>query len=65
MRGAHRRNTRGGNTVLLQSGRFHLYEGHSADVGAFAVRVFAALGIGTLILTNAAGESVVAWRREP
>ena len=47
--------TLAGKQVLLQSGRFHLYEGHSADVGAFAVRVFAALGIGTLILTNAAG----------
>lgn len=44
-----------GKQVLLQSGRFHLYEGHSAAVGAFAVRVFATLGIGTLILTNAAG----------
>ncbi len=44
-----------GRMVLLQSGRFHLYEGHGADVGVLAVRVFAALGIGTLILTNAAG----------
>lgn len=44
-----------GKTVLLQSGRFHLYEGHSAKTGVIAVRVFAALGIGTLILTNAAG----------
>jgi len=44
-----------GKMVLLQSGRFHLYEGHAADVGVLAVRVFAALGIGTLILTNAAG----------
>ncbi len=42
-------------TVLLQSGRFHLYEGHSADVGAFPARVFATLGVDTLILTNAAG----------
>ncbi len=47
--------TLAGKQVLLQSGRFHLYEGHSAAVGAFAVRVFATLGIGTLILTNAAG----------
>jgi purine-nucleoside phosphorylase len=47
--------TLAGKTVLLQSGRFHLYEGHSPAVGAFAVRVFATLGIGTLILTNAAG----------
>lgn len=45
----------GGKTVIAQSGRFHLYEGHSADVTALPVRVFAALGVGTLIVTNAAG----------
>jgi purine-nucleoside phosphorylase len=44
-----------GKTVLFQSGRFHLYEGHSPETAALAVRTFAALGIGTLILTNAAG----------
>jgi purine-nucleoside phosphorylase len=47
--------TLGGRMVLAQSGRFHLYEGHPADVAALPVRVFARLGIGTLILTNAAG----------
>ena len=47
--------TLGGRTVLAQSGRFHLYEGHAPDVVALPVRVFAALGIRTLILTNAAG----------
>lgn len=47
--------TLAGKTVMLQSGRFHLYEGHSAETGALAVRVFASLGIDTLILTNAAG----------
>lgn len=41
--------------VIAQSGRFHLYEGHPADVVALPVRVFAALGVDTLILTNAAG----------
>jgi purine-nucleoside phosphorylase len=45
----------GGKEVLVQSGRFHLYEGHHATVTAFPVRVFATLGIETLILTNAAG----------
>jgi purine-nucleoside phosphorylase len=45
----------GGKVVLCQSGRFHAYEGHSADVTALPVRMFGALGIGTLILTNAAG----------
>jgi purine-nucleoside phosphorylase len=47
--------TLSGKTVLLQSGRFHMYEGHPPETAALAVRVFAALGIGTLILTNAAG----------
>jgi purine-nucleoside phosphorylase len=44
-----------GKEVLAQSGRFHLYEGHEAAVTAFPVRVFASLGIETLLLTNAAG----------
>ena len=41
--------------VIVQAGRFHLYEGHSAAVAALPVRVFAGLGIDTLIVTNAAG----------
>ncbi|MEZ4456949.1 MAG: purine-nucleoside phosphorylase [Gemmatimonadales bacterium] len=45
----------GGRTVIGQSGRFHMYEGYSADEAALPVRVFAALGVGTLIVTNAAG----------
>lgn len=44
-----------GVPVLVQSGRFHLYEGHSAEIAGLPVRVFARLGIRTLILTNAAG----------
>ncbi|MDX2192955.1 MAG: purine-nucleoside phosphorylase [Gemmatimonadales bacterium] len=44
-----------GRAVLVQSGRFHLYEGHDAEVAARPVRAFAALGIRTLLLTNAAG----------
>ena len=44
-----------GVPVLAQSGRFHLYEGHDAAVAAFPVRVFGALGVDTLIVTNAAG----------
>ena len=47
--------TLGGKTVLCQSGRFHAYEGHSADVTALPVRMFGAVGIDTVILTNAAG----------
>ena len=44
-----------GREVLAQSGRFHMYEGHSAATSAKVVRVAAAAGIGTVILTNAAG----------
>lgn len=45
----------GGSRVLAQSGRFHMYEGHDAATAALPVRVFADLGITTLLLTNAAG----------
>lgn len=44
-----------GRTVLVQSGRFHMYEGHPASLTALPVRVFAGLGVGTVVLTNAAG----------
>jgi purine-nucleoside phosphorylase len=44
-----------GTPLLVQSGRFHLYEGHPATVVAMPVRVMAELGVRTLILTNAAG----------
>lgn len=47
--------TLGGKTVIGQSGRFHMYEGHSADEAALPVRVFATLGVKTLVVTNAAG----------
>jgi len=44
-----------GVCVLVQNGRFHLYEGHEAQVAALPVRVMATLGVRTLIVTNAAG----------
>jgi purine-nucleoside phosphorylase len=44
-----------GRPVMLQSGRFHMYEGHDAQLSALPVRVFAELGIRLLIVTNAAG----------
>jgi purine-nucleoside phosphorylase len=44
-----------GTEVLAQSGRFHLYEGHDAEVAALPVRAFSLLGVETLLLTNAAG----------
>jgi purine-nucleoside phosphorylase len=44
-----------GKTVLAQSGRFHLYEGHAPEVAALPIRVFATLGVRTVVVTNAAG----------
>ena len=44
-----------GTPVLLQSGRFHFYEGFGAEVVAAPVRVGRTLGAGTLVLTNASG----------
>ena len=44
-----------GVPVLVQSGRVHMYEGHSAEAAALPVRVFSRLGVETLIVTNAAG----------
>jgi purine-nucleoside phosphorylase len=44
-----------GKTVIAQSGRFHPYEGHAPEVVALPIRVFATLGVRTLVVTNAAG----------
>lgn len=44
-----------GRSVLLQAGRYHLYEGHPPGTVVHPVRVAAALGVGTLLVTNAAG----------
>ncbi|MCB1087927.1 MAG: purine-nucleoside phosphorylase [Verrucomicrobiae bacterium] len=41
--------------VVVAQGRVHLYEGWSAREVAAGVRAMAALGVGKLILTNAAG----------
>ena len=44
-----------GRRVVALSGRFHMYEGHDAALAGFPVRVLHALGIQTLIVSNAAG----------
>jgi purine-nucleoside phosphorylase len=41
--------------VAGMQGRVHLYEGYSAKDVAFPIRVFARMGVKTVILTNAAG----------
>jgi len=45
----------GKNGVLVQRGRTHYYEGCSLDDVTFGVRLFALLGVKTLIVTNASG----------
>ncbi|UMQ44072.1 purine-nucleoside phosphorylase [Chryseobacterium sp. Y16C] len=44
-----------GKKVLMMSGRFHYYEGHSMETVTFPIRVFNLLGIQNLILSNACG----------
>lgn len=44
-----------GRSVVALSGRFHRYEGYSLAEVTFPVRVAKALGIHTLIVSNAAG----------
>ena len=44
-----------GKKVLVMAGRFHYYEGYTAQQVAYPVRVMRLLGINTLLLSNAAG----------
>jgi len=45
----------GGKKVVALQGRFHFYEGYTMQEATFPIRVFKALGISKLILSNAAG----------
>ncbi|OLN23287.1 purine-nucleoside phosphorylase [Domibacillus antri] len=47
--------TLAGQVVAAMKGRFHYYEGYSFEEVTFPVRVMKALGIDTIIVTNAAG----------
>jgi purine-nucleoside phosphorylase len=47
--------TLGGREVIALAGRFHMYEGHPAQLAGFPVRVVHALGARTLFVSNAAG----------
>ena len=45
----------GGKNVMMMAGRFHYYEGYSMEEITFPVRVMKALGVETLIVSNASG----------
>lgn len=52
-----------GLPVLAMQGRFHLYEGYDAQQITLPVRVMAALGVDTLLISNAAGGMNPHFRR--
>ena len=52
----------GGKNVMILSGRFHYYEGYNMEQVTFPVRVMKALGVHTLMVSNAAGCMNVHWK---
>jgi purine-nucleoside phosphorylase len=51
-----------GKRVLCMQGRFHYYEGYGMDEIVFPIQVMHSLGIGNLLLTNAAGCVNEQWK---
>jgi purine-nucleoside phosphorylase len=52
-----------GKKVLAMQGRFHYYEGYSVQQIAFPVRVMKILGVKYLLISNAAGNMNLDWRK--
>ena len=52
-----------GLDVAVMSGRFHLYEGYSAQQATCGIRLFSELGVRRVVLTNAAGGINLAYAK--
>jgi purine-nucleoside phosphorylase len=51
-----------GKRVVAMAGRFHYYEGYTAQQVVFPIRVMKFLGIGALLISNAAGAMNAAFK---
>lgn len=52
-----------GKTVIVMSGRFHLYEGYSPWEVTYGIRTMHGLGIQTLLISNAAGAINLSYKK--
>ncbi|NNJ54504.1 MAG: purine-nucleoside phosphorylase [Bacteroidia bacterium] len=52
-----------GKKVLVMQGRYHVYEGYSLQEVTFPVRVMHALGIHTLLVSNASGAVNLSYKK--
>ena len=52
-----------GKSIVVMQGRFHLYEGYTLQEVTFPVRVLKALGIQTLLVSNAAGAVNLSFKK--
>lgn len=52
-----------GKKIIIMQGRFHFYEGYSLQEITFPVRVMKALGIKSLLVSNAAGAINLAYKK--
>lgn len=53
----------GGKQIVAMQGRMHYYEGYSLKEVTFPVRVLKALGINYLLISNAAGNMNLSWKK--
>lgn len=55
--------TLSGKTVVVMSGRFHLYEGYNPWEVTYGIRTMHGLGIKTLLISNAAGAINLSYKK--